>query len=344
MSIVQTLLNGEQGLFKPKTLTPMQKLTLRFVVVGLVYYGFAVIEGMIMRIYEVEPIPFITTEPVLRHPDGPPARRHLRVDLLDRLRRLPLPGAVPDEEAAVELQAGQLDLLADRRRHLRLLGRGLRLPLRAPLHALLAAPGRLQPVQRPRRRHLHPGHRPGHAGHGLLRHQHLQDHHLHSQGLGQAAGRRPPGLGPRLDGHQEPLPEEEGGAPRAPAGGRRRPRHGGRGPQLRHHPVHRGPHPRLHGRGAPRHEPQAHGHRRPALQELVLVGPRPRRRRPRPHLRRRHLVSAGHADHGQGAVHAEHRPGRPARRARRLLDGLVAPPAVRPGPAGHPQGRLRARW
>jgi len=59
MSIMQTLVNGEQGLFKPKTLTPMQKLTLRFVVVGLVYFGFALIEGMIMRIYEVQPIPFI---------------------------------------------------------------------------------------------------------------------------------------------------------------------------------------------------------------------------------------------------------------------------------------------
>ncbi|RPJ00589.1 MAG: cbb3-type cytochrome c oxidase subunit I, partial [Candidatus Aminicenantes bacterium] len=59
MSIMQTLLNGEQGLFKPKTLTPMQKLTLRFVVVGLVYFGFALVEGMIMRIYEVQPIPFI---------------------------------------------------------------------------------------------------------------------------------------------------------------------------------------------------------------------------------------------------------------------------------------------
>ena len=59
MSIMQTLINGEQGLFKPKTLTPMQKLTLRFVVVGLVYFGFALIEGMIMRIYEVQPIPFI---------------------------------------------------------------------------------------------------------------------------------------------------------------------------------------------------------------------------------------------------------------------------------------------
>ena len=61
MSYTNTLLNGEQGLFKHKTLTPMQKLTLRFVVVGLIYYGFAAIEGMLMRIYEVEAIPFIST-------------------------------------------------------------------------------------------------------------------------------------------------------------------------------------------------------------------------------------------------------------------------------------------
>jgi cytochrome c oxidase subunit 1 len=56
MNFKDTFLNGEQGLFKPATLTPMQKLILRFVVVGLVYYGFAVIEGMIMRIYQVSPI------------------------------------------------------------------------------------------------------------------------------------------------------------------------------------------------------------------------------------------------------------------------------------------------
>lgn len=61
MSYINTLLNGEQGLFKSKTLTPMQKLTLRFVVVGLIYYGFAVIEGSIMRIYEVKP--FAALEP-----------------------------------------------------------------------------------------------------------------------------------------------------------------------------------------------------------------------------------------------------------------------------------------
>ncbi len=62
MSYIQTLMNGEQGLFKPKTLTPMQKLTLRFVVVGLVFYLFVVIEGMIMRLVEINPLPFISEE------------------------------------------------------------------------------------------------------------------------------------------------------------------------------------------------------------------------------------------------------------------------------------------
>ena len=60
MNFIKTILNGEQGLFKPDTLTPMQKMTLRFVVVGLIYYLFAVTEGMIMRIFEVTPLPFIT--------------------------------------------------------------------------------------------------------------------------------------------------------------------------------------------------------------------------------------------------------------------------------------------
>ncbi len=62
MSYIQTLMNGEQGLFKPKTLTPMQKLTLRFVVVGLVFYLFVVIEGMIMRLVEINPLPFVSEE------------------------------------------------------------------------------------------------------------------------------------------------------------------------------------------------------------------------------------------------------------------------------------------
>ena len=59
MKIIPSLINGHDGSFQPKGLTPMQKLTLRFVVVGLVYFGFAVIEGMIMRIFEVKPIPLI---------------------------------------------------------------------------------------------------------------------------------------------------------------------------------------------------------------------------------------------------------------------------------------------
>jgi cytochrome c oxidase subunit I len=62
MNFLQTFIQGEAGLFKPESLTRMQKLTLRFVVVGLVYYAFAVIEGMIMRIYEVQPIPAITSD------------------------------------------------------------------------------------------------------------------------------------------------------------------------------------------------------------------------------------------------------------------------------------------
>jgi cytochrome c oxidase subunit 1 len=56
MNFKETLINGEQGLFKADSLTAMQKLTLRFVVVGLVYYLFVVIEGMIMRVYEVEQV------------------------------------------------------------------------------------------------------------------------------------------------------------------------------------------------------------------------------------------------------------------------------------------------
>jgi cytochrome c oxidase subunit 1 len=61
MSYINTLMNGEQGLFKHTSLTPMQKITLRFVVVGLLYYGLVVIEGMIMRMYAVSPFEAVTT-------------------------------------------------------------------------------------------------------------------------------------------------------------------------------------------------------------------------------------------------------------------------------------------
>jgi cytochrome c oxidase subunit I len=59
VTFLQTLIGGNKGAFKPETLTPMQKLTLRFVIIGLGYYAFAVIEGMIMRIYAIEPISLI---------------------------------------------------------------------------------------------------------------------------------------------------------------------------------------------------------------------------------------------------------------------------------------------
>lgn len=61
MDFIATLIHGEQQAFKPASLTRMQKMTLRFVVIGLVYYGLAVIEGTIMRAYEVTPVP--TVEP-----------------------------------------------------------------------------------------------------------------------------------------------------------------------------------------------------------------------------------------------------------------------------------------
>jgi cytochrome c oxidase subunit 1 len=60
MNFIDTFTNGKEGLFKPESLTPMQKLTLRFVVVGLVYYLFVVVEGMIMRLYEIHPFPQVT--------------------------------------------------------------------------------------------------------------------------------------------------------------------------------------------------------------------------------------------------------------------------------------------
>lgn len=62
MSFLTTLMNGEQGAFKPDSQTAMQKIALRFVVMGLVYYGFAVVEGMIMRMYQVEPIAAINSD------------------------------------------------------------------------------------------------------------------------------------------------------------------------------------------------------------------------------------------------------------------------------------------
>lgn len=55
MAFMETLLNGNKGAFKASSMTPLQKLTLRYVVVGLVYYLFAAFEGMLMRVEAVDP-------------------------------------------------------------------------------------------------------------------------------------------------------------------------------------------------------------------------------------------------------------------------------------------------
>lgn len=55
MALMETLVNGNKGAFKSASMTPMQKLTLRYVVVGLVYYLFAAFEGMLMRVEAVDP-------------------------------------------------------------------------------------------------------------------------------------------------------------------------------------------------------------------------------------------------------------------------------------------------
>ncbi len=62
MNYLEKLLKGKDELFNADKLTHMQKLTLRFVVVGLVYYAFALIEGMIMRVYLAKPTDIISPE------------------------------------------------------------------------------------------------------------------------------------------------------------------------------------------------------------------------------------------------------------------------------------------
>ncbi|MCK5907724.1 MAG: cbb3-type cytochrome c oxidase subunit I, partial [Flavobacteriales bacterium] len=62
MSYINTLMDGYKGKFKPDSLTPMQKLALRFVVMGVLFYGLSAIEGMIMRIYAVTIIEAINPE------------------------------------------------------------------------------------------------------------------------------------------------------------------------------------------------------------------------------------------------------------------------------------------
>lgn len=59
MSFLKTLIEGNDGGLKHEGMTPMQKIAMRFVVIGLLYYGLASVEGMLMRMYEIKPLPFI---------------------------------------------------------------------------------------------------------------------------------------------------------------------------------------------------------------------------------------------------------------------------------------------
>jgi cytochrome c oxidase subunit I len=59
MTFASTLLDGNESAFDHRTMTPMQKLAMRFVVIGLVYYGFAAIEGMVMRLFQLDPNVFV---------------------------------------------------------------------------------------------------------------------------------------------------------------------------------------------------------------------------------------------------------------------------------------------
>jgi len=59
MSLVNTLINGHEGGLKHEGMTPMQKIALRFVVLGVLYYGLSAIEGMMMRVVQIAPVPAI---------------------------------------------------------------------------------------------------------------------------------------------------------------------------------------------------------------------------------------------------------------------------------------------
>ncbi len=59
MSFIKKAIDGNNGGLKHQGMTPMQKISLRFVVLGILYYGLAAIEGMMMRVIEIKPVPFI---------------------------------------------------------------------------------------------------------------------------------------------------------------------------------------------------------------------------------------------------------------------------------------------
>ena len=59
MSFLNTLINGNEGGLKADGLTPTQKVTLRSVIVGILYYGLSALEGMMMRAHAITPLPML---------------------------------------------------------------------------------------------------------------------------------------------------------------------------------------------------------------------------------------------------------------------------------------------
>ncbi|MCP4133716.1 MAG: cbb3-type cytochrome c oxidase subunit I [bacterium] len=59
MSLFKDLIHGSDSGLKSESMTPMQKISLRFVVLGVLYYGLASLEGMMMRVVEITPVPVI---------------------------------------------------------------------------------------------------------------------------------------------------------------------------------------------------------------------------------------------------------------------------------------------
>lgn len=59
MSFLHTLIHGNEGGLKADGLTPTQKVTLRAVIVGVLYYGLSALEGMMMRVHAVTPLPML---------------------------------------------------------------------------------------------------------------------------------------------------------------------------------------------------------------------------------------------------------------------------------------------
>jgi len=59
MSFLNSLINGHEGGLKTDGLTPTQKVTLRAVIIGVLYYGLSALEGMMMRAHAITPLPML---------------------------------------------------------------------------------------------------------------------------------------------------------------------------------------------------------------------------------------------------------------------------------------------